>query len=263
MSLPFNKEELKELTNGYIKLYRQYEDNAVVCEKLGISESDGISIISNRSVFSVLAGDGCFLNGDAIFSSLSDKEQAFINEYMVDFNATNAAERAGYKACYQAGRRLLGNSIIRFIILCRQNELRDLSQITSQRVLQEYSKIAFADIGDFVEFDNDTVVLRNSNEVDTSVISEVQSTQYGVKIKLSNKQTALEAIGKHLGMFREKVEISGKDGGPVQVEANLDSLRTKLNSIVERAQVQAVNELVESGEAEVVENDKNNKANDN
>lgn len=257
MALPRIKEDRDKLIQNFIKEYRIHEDNETVCELLNIPESDGIRLLSDRNVFAVLAGDGCYFNSDALFSSLSDQEQSFINEFLLDFDATKAAGRAGYQSDYAAGRKHLMNPVIRFVILCRQNELRDLSQVTAQAVLNEYAKIAFADIGNFVEFDNNTVTLKDSSGVDTSMISEVQSTQHGVKIKLHNKQTALEALGKSLGMFREKVEVTGKDGGPLEVKTNLDALRSKLDQIVNRAKSQAVSEMIEEGTAEVVKDSDN------
>jgi len=245
-----------EKTQKYIDLYKIHEDNALVCEEMNISEAVGMRILSNKHVFSVLAGEGCFFNSDSLFSDLPDADQNFINEFMIDFDGAAAAKRLGYKTPSVAARLRLTNPIIRFIIMCRQQELRDVSQVTSQAVLNEYAKIAFADIGEFLEFDKDVVTLKNSSEVDTSMISEVQSTQYGVKIKLHNKMAALEAVGKHLGMFKEKVEVTGADGDPIKIEANLSELRGKLDTIVERAKNQAVAELIKKGEASVVkEND--------
>lgn len=241
-----------DLIEQYVIEYKKAESNELVCEKLGIAEASGLKILSNKHVFSVLASEGCYFDSEAIYAELLDKEQGFINEYMVDFNPTAAAGRAGYKDPYSAARRHLTDSRIRFIIMCRQQELREISQVTSQAVANELAKIAFADIGDFVEFDNNIVTLKDSRKVDTSVISEVQSTQYGVKIKLHNKHAALEALGKHLGMFREKIEITGKDGDPIKIQANLGELRVKLDTIIERAKEQAVSELIADKEAEIV-----------
>jgi len=239
-----------QIQERYIAFYKEHENNDVVCELLGIKAEEGLKILTNKFVFSTLARAGCYMDSESIFMQLEDKEQAFVNEYMVDFNAGKAAARAGFAdSCAAAyGRKMLLNSMIRFCIMCRQLELRDISQVTSQAVLTELTKIAFADIGEYVEFNNNMVTLRDSGKVDTSVISEVQSTQYGVKIKLHNKANALEMIGKHLGMFKDKVEVTGKDGGPIQVEATLNVLRSKFDAIVARAANQLKDDLNKEGE---------------
>lgn len=242
------------LQDRYIAAYKELEDNVLVCEKLQISPDEGLKLLTTRYVFTTLARNGSYLDSETIFMSLDPKEQAFINEYMVDFNGAKAALRAGYAEVSAAAtsRALLTKSIIKFCIMCRQLELRDISQVTSQSVVNELSKIAFADIGDYVKFNNNLVELKDSDTVDTSVISEVQSTQYGVKIKLCNKQGALELLGKHMGMFRDKVEISGKDGGPIQVEATLNVLRSKFATIIDRAADKLSEDLNKAG-AQVVE----------
>lgn len=249
---------LTSLTDKYISLYRVHEDNEVVCEMMGISITEGLRILSNKKVFAALAGHGCYMNSEELYSLLTDSEQAFINEYMVDFNPTEAAKRAGYKSPSSSSRNLMSNSTIRYIIMCRQQELRDISQVTAQAVLNELSKIAFADIGDFVQFDNNLVTLKDSSEVDTSVVSEVQSTQYGVKIKLYNKHSALESIGKHLGMFREKVEVTGKDGGPIEINHNISMLRDKIDGIVNKL----TKGVAEEKAAEAVIDEQTNKKED-
>jgi len=228
-----------DLISTYIAQYKILESNELVCEKLGITEASGLKLLSNKHIFSILASEGCYMDSESIYSELLDSEQAFINEYMLDFDPNKAATRAGYKQPYAAYRRLLSDSRIRYVIMCRQQELREISQVTSQAILNEFSKIAFADIGDFVEFDNNIVTLKESNKVDTSVISEVQSTQYGVKIKLHNKHAALEAMGKHIGMFKEKLEITGKNGDPIKIESDMNELRSRFETILKRAEEQA------------------------
>jgi phage terminase small subunit len=121
----------------------------------------------------------------------------------------------------------------------------DKLAITKERVLAELAKIGFSDIRKAVKWqgqleteeDNpdggDVLVVRNivSNHVqlvssedlddDTAAaIAEVsQNATGGIKIKMYDKKGALVDIGKHLGMFVEKHEHSGPDGGPIQTES--------------------------------------------
>jgi hypothetical protein len=78
--------------------------------------------------------------------------------------------------------------------------------ITPERVLQEYARIAFADLRRFVDWGPDGLVPKNPetlSEEDATAISEIVSGGAGGKyrIKLYDKKSALDAIARHLGMF--------------------------------------------------------------
>jgi phage terminase small subunit len=179
-------------------------------------------------------------------TELAPKQRAFVREYLVDLNATQAAIRAGYSeaTAYSQGQRLLKNVEVEKAVSAAMKLRAERTDITADKVLQELAKIGFSDIRKAVrwqsamvtEEDNpeggdvaviktivsNTVQMVASDELDdatAAAISEVsQNTTGGVKIKLHDKRAALVDIGRHLGMFKEKVELTGKDGGPVQTE---------------------------------------------
>ena len=127
------------------------------------------------------------------------------------------------------------------------------TDITADRVLKELAKIGFADIRKAVKWqsamiteeDNpdggdiaviktvvtNTVQMVASDELDdetAAAIAEVsQNTTGGVKIKLHDKRAALVDIGRHLGMFKDRVEHTGKDGGPIEMREVSDLDRAK------------------------------------
>jgi phage terminase small subunit len=84
-------------------------------------------------------------------SKLTAKQRAFISEYLKDFNATQAAIRAGYaeSGARQEGHRLLTNADIRQDI---DRHFQDLG-LTGERLLAEQIAMAFADFGDYVQID--------------------------------------------------------------------------------------------------------------
>jgi len=170
--------------------------------------------------------------------TLTAKQKCFVQEYLVDLNATQAAIRAGYseKTAYSAGQRLLKNVEVQKAITKAKAKRSNRTEITADRVLQELARIGFADIRKAVAWGRsplDTeadeaqpnglgifpVELMPSSQMDddtAAAVSEVSLTAQGVKIKLHDKLSALEKIGKHLGMFPNKVEHTGKDGGPIR-----------------------------------------------
>ena len=98
------------------------------------------------------------------------------------------------------------------------------TSITAQRVLEEMAKIGFANVGDFVTVGPDgksNVDLSKISKDQMAAVSEIQidTSEDGkqrVKVKLHDKRAALLDIGKHLGMFKDKLEVSGPNGGPIE-----------------------------------------------
>jgi phage terminase small subunit len=173
--------------------------------------------------------------------NLTAKQQRFVDEYLIDLNATQAAIRAGYsaKTAEQQGPRLLGNVGVAAAIQKAMDRRSRRTEITADRVLQELAKIGFSDIRKaviwranvtgMVEEPDGSQRLAVTNEVQlvdsdrlddetAAAVAEIsQTAQGGLKIKLHDKKSALDSIGRHLGMFKDKTELSGPDGSPIQV----------------------------------------------
>jgi len=111
-----------------------------------------------------------------------------------------------------------------------QMQIATRTEITAQRVLEELAKIGFASYGDFLKLDENgrtTVDVASLTKDQLAAISEMEinTSEDGkqrIKVKLHDKRAALMDIGKHLGMFREKIEISGPNGGAIQVKKRID-----------------------------------------
>lgn len=165
-----------------------------------------------------------------MMAKLTPKQQMFVEEYLIDLNATQAAIRAGYsvKNAGKIGPELLGKTRIKQAVDKALAARSRRTGITQDRVLAELAKIAFADMSTFVRWGPDGITLVPSDTLDgddtacVSEISEVEiQTDFGTKkttkIKLHDKRAALEALGKHLGLFKD-------NGGPVEI-ALADLLR--------------------------------------
>lgn len=151
---------------------------------------------------------------------LTDKQAAFVAEYLVDLNATQAAIRAGYseRTAYRIGAELLQKTSVAEAIAAAQAKRAQRVEITADRVVSELAKIAFADPRDLMEWGPDGVKLKASadlTEEQAASVAEVSETTTkdggSLRLKKHDKVKALELLGRHMGMFKDKVEteVSG------------------------------------------------------
>jgi phage terminase small subunit len=174
---------------------------------------------------------------------LKAKQQLFVQEYLVDLNATQAAIRAGYSVncASEIGYENLRKPHIAAAI---DSALMELGGITRARIIDELGAIAFADIGTIVTWEEEitdyepgtefgldgelmiagnrgiTRVIRSkvnvlpSTTIDPKVrrlISEVSQTDKGsIKIKLCDKLAALDKLARALGMYTDNLDVAGK-----------------------------------------------------
>ena len=136
--------------------------------------------------------------------ALTPRQLRFVDEYLIDLNATQAAIRAGYspRNADKIGPELLGKTGVRDSIRERQAVLRDHVQVRQLEVLAALSAIAFADIGDYGE--SDGVHLRPIHSLTKHQrLALAHSRQYkaGYEIRLHNKMRALDLLSRHLGLF--------------------------------------------------------------
>lgn len=154
-------------------------------------------------------------------AKLTDKQQMFCEEYLIDLNATQAAIRAGYstKTANEQASRLLTNVNIRAYIDKKMAERSRRLGITADRVLNELAKIGFCNATDLINTNNATVK-ESATADDTAAIQSVKvktmSSDNGDmverEIRLYDKTKSLELIGKHLGMFKDRLEVAGAVG---------------------------------------------------
>lgn len=141
---------------------------------------------------------------------LNIQQQRFVDEYLCDLNATQAAIRAGYsvKTAGSQGGRLIKSGPVADAIKVALAERSRRTGITADRVLREYARIAFAKVPDIIGWDaQGNVQLRASvdiSEDDAAAIAEVTQTPtpHGMKlsVKLHSKDAALRALSAHLGI---------------------------------------------------------------
>lgn len=149
---------------------------------------------------------------------MTPKQQRFVAEYLIDFNATQAAVRAGFsaKTAQQQGSRMLLNVVVANAIKAAQEKLSAKFEVKAEDVIRELAHIGFSNMRDFTAFGPDGVTLRDMSEMSeaaTRCIAEVsQTTTVGggsVKFKLHDKKGALDSLARHLGLFNDKLEVTG------------------------------------------------------
>ncbi len=156
---------------------------------------------------------------------LTDKQKAFIEEYLIDLNATQAAIRAGYsqESAKEIGYENLTKLYVQEAIKAAQEARSKRTEITADRVLQELAKLAFSNIEDYTRIDDEGLAQVNLSDltrdqfaaineitVDTrhdKAGDEKTSEVEKVKFKLADKGLNLERLGRHLKLFTDKREI--------------------------------------------------------
>jgi phage terminase small subunit len=162
--------------------------------------------------------------------SLTEKQEKFCQEYLIDLNATQAAIRAGYSenTSYSIGWENLRKPEIQTRIQDLRDEMAKGFNITKERIIEEYRRLAFFDIRKIhtadgglksvTDFDDDSAAAVAGIEVyEEDLKSDDPGEQITIgrlkKIKLANKKDALDSLCKVLGYNPpDKKELTGKDG---------------------------------------------------
>jgi phage terminase small subunit len=163
--------------------------------------------------------------------ALTRKQQLFVNEYLIDLNATQAAIRAGYseKTAVVIASENLTKPYIAAAIQEAMDKRANRTQITADNVLNELAKLGFGNIKNLYTDTGQLIPIHELppeisatiTEVTERVItSEGESTVLERKYKVSDKRAALVDLGKHLKLFTDKTELTGAEGAPLDLTVN-------------------------------------------
>lgn len=215
--------------------YKWSRDSVHTKEKVCVQKKDDIKISKEVTK----ASDVIIDNED-----LTDKQQLFCMYYIKNFNASLAATRAGYSpdTARQIGYENLTKPHIKAEIQRLKKMKKDSIMLDEDDIIERYMNIAFADMTDFITFGREEVpiigpfgpiVIKNeetgeetelkqiinvvkfkeSNEVDGGLICEVSQGKNGTKLKLEDRQKALDWLGKYFLMNpldRHKIDYDDK-----------------------------------------------------
>lgn len=169
---------------------------------------------------------------------MTPKQTAFVREYMVDLNSTQAAIRAGYspRTASSIGEENLSKPEIALAIADARRAAQERATATSDDVLRELDAIAFATVADVVVWGPDGVTVRDSESLPDAVRAAVKSVKIKrerrmrgreeweveeIAVTMHDKVRALELAGKHRGMFADTLEVSGQIELTVRERVNL------------------------------------------
>lgn len=149
-------------------------------------------------------------------AKLTEKQKCFIAEYLIDLNATQAAIRAGYsaKTADQQGSRMLANVKVQQAISEAMAQRSKRTGVNQDRVVLELAKIAFVKMTDIV--DSKGKIKSTATDDDLSCIESVKykesksetGSSVEREVKIASKLKALELLGKHLGMWNDKLDVN-------------------------------------------------------
>lgn len=180
--------------------------------------------------------------------TLTAKQKRFVNEYLIDLNATQAAIRAGYslQRASEIGYQQLQKTTVQNEIDKRMKDREKRTEITQDKVLKEIAIIAFSKVSDYVKViekhaaitaetgdqiklydaDGNPVMVKDVELTLTDQLSEEQQRalsgikrgRNGIEVSTCDKVKALELVGRHLGMFTDNVNHSGDLGLNIVVD---------------------------------------------
>lgn len=149
---------------------------------------------------------------------MTEQQKRFVDEYLADddLNATRA-----YLVAYPsvkkeetaaaAAARLLRNVKVAEYILERIEERQKRTEVTQDRVVYELAAIAFSKATDYVVIEKGCVQIRNTDELteeQARAIAGIKEGANGIEVKLNGKEKALELLGRHLGMWNDKINLN-------------------------------------------------------
>lgn len=150
---------------------------------------------------------------------ISDRQRLFCREYLKDFNATQAATRAGYskKSARIQGCQLLTNPNIQTELARLATEIVKKNDITPDKVVNELARLAFLDPADFFDDDQNLLSIKDMPEharraiagieIDAvkmkNSVGEEKITTRTSKVKITRKEKALELLGRYLKLFED------------------------------------------------------------
>ena len=168
---------------------------------------------------------------------MTDAQKRFCDEYLIDLNATRAYKVA-YPRCKKdetanaASSRMLRNVKVQEYISEKQQEIEERTEVTQDMVIKELAAIAFSKASDYAKlkkmkrnvpiFDGEDIVDYKEEEYtgieftptdelteeQKKALSGIKEGKFGIQVDSCDKVKALELLGRHLGIFNDKMDVN-------------------------------------------------------
>lgn len=165
---------------------------------------------------------------------MTKKQKVFVEEYLIDLNATQAAIRAGYspETAQEQSSRLLSNVMVQNAIAKAMAERSRRTGINQDRIILELAKIALVNPGKVINT-KDATIEENATEDDLAAVQSVKvKKSYSEtgetterEVRMADKVRALELLGRHLGMWNDKLQVSGLETEKSKLDDILQQMR--------------------------------------
>jgi len=143
-----------------------------------------------------------------------------------------AYELAGYKCRGDAARteaqRMMDLPQVKAYLNSLKEKATERAQKAADDIIAELEKIGFSNISDYLSFGPNGVVLKDSTELTPDQLAAIESisettTQHGgtIRFKLHDKPESLHLLGKRHGLFPNRQELTGADGGPLELKVTV------------------------------------------
>lgn len=158
---------------------------------------------------------------------MTEAQKVFCDQYLIDLNATRAYKVA-YPKCKtldtarKLASRLMTIDDVKNYIQERIQERQKRTEVTQDMVIEELKAIAFANATDFARVQKGIVRINDTDNIDLAVkkaIVGIKEGKNGIEVSMANKMQALEMLGRHLGMFKDKVEVTNNTS---EITAEID-----------------------------------------
>ena len=184
---------------------------------------------------------------------LTEQQRRFADEYLIDFNATEAYTRAGYKGtgqtAHSAASRLLGDARVQEYLKGRKAQLTEKVELDQEEVLQRLTALAFGDVRKLFDQNGNLKPIHEMSAEEAALLQGVEVLEvhegrgkdrefigYTKKVKLVPRLESLKTLGQHFGMFKPEHrhehrvpglggildEIDGADTGPGPASSRRD-----------------------------------------
>ena len=187
--------------------------------------------------------------------NLTDKQRIWCETYVNNFNSKIACKKAGYKTKYAAsmGWKLRQNPDVQLYLAWLKLRISNKAWVRPEDIIDQYARIAFADITDFVEVKNGRISIVDSEMMDGQLVKSVKKGRDGVSIEMYDKMQALARLERFfkempkdwrerleerkIALMEEKLEIEkqklGLIGDEVEDDGFLEALRGTADEVWE------------------------------